>query len=206
MPISTGFPDASVQLVPPEAVVLTVPWHRTETTWLPVPGMICQLLVNEIRVGAQVPQFTVRGVPQLSDALSEPQVLPRRAQNPESLSGVHTQAPWLQLWPVGQGVVVVEYVHVPALHVPGVTGVTRSPPAEHVAAGGWLQTTPAQGSPLHWPAEQPEEHGASEDVYLHWPVAPSHIPGDAQVRRLEPTHEGPGGWLQCTLAQRSCVQ
>jgi hypothetical protein len=46
MPMSTGFPAASVQLVPPFGVVPMVPWQRTETTWLPVPGMICQLLVK----------------------------------------------------------------------------------------------------------------------------------------------------------------
>jgi len=35
-----------LQLVPPDAVVVTVPAQRTETTCEPVPGISCQLLVK----------------------------------------------------------------------------------------------------------------------------------------------------------------
>lgn len=42
-----------------------------------------------------------------------------------------------------------------------------------VAAGGELQGTPAHGSPLHTPPEQPKSHSVSFGVYEHAPLAQS---------------------------------
>ena len=137
--------------------------------------MICQLLVNTMRVGHvpqlalreapqlsvpaalphdipsceqnaaslsgtqhALPQLTVLAAPQLSVPLALPHAFPSREQNVASLSGVHAQAPCKQLCPLGHAAEVVAYEHAPvaALHVPGVTPVTRSPFAAHVSAGG----------------------------------------------------------------------
>jgi hypothetical protein len=44
------------------------------------------------------------------------------------------------------------------------------------AAGGWLHTMPAHGSPLHTPLVHPLGHGVSVDGYVvHEPLL--HAPG-----------------------------
>jgi hypothetical protein len=67
------------------------------------------------------------------------------------LDVIGTHAPWLQVCPLGQLVVAVEYAQAPvvATQLPGDSAVVRPPDAEHDGAGGWLQVTPAHLSPLH---------------------------------------------------------
>jgi hypothetical protein len=52
-------------------------------------------------------------------------------------------------------IVVLEYVQLPPLQVPLAAYVRRAEPLAQSAAGGVVQLTPAQGSPMHAPLLQP---------------------------------------------------
>jgi hypothetical protein len=53
---------------------------------------------------------------------------------------------------------------VPPLQVPDAAKVRRVVPFAQVAAGGMLQVTPAHGSPMQAPFEQPFAHVVSVDA------------------------------------------
>jgi hypothetical protein len=63
---------------------------------------------------------------------------------------------------------------VPPAHVPGVFETSSVLAFAHVEAGGVLQLTPAQGSPVQEPAEQPLAQACVVEPYAQTPW--SHVP------------------------------
>ena len=121
---------------------------------------------------------TVRALPQLSVPLFVPHVAPRRVQNAASVSPVHP-AHTLPLHPK------LHEVCAPATHAPPL----------HVLAA--VATPFAQLAPAH---------AVSVCAYVHWavPLAPEHVPGPLNVRRVVPFAQvAPGGVLHVTAAHGS---
>jgi len=80
----------------PHELVIVPHWKG----WHSTAGQTPTLLVEHERPPEHDPQLTVRALPQLSAAVTDPQVLPRREQNAEFDSAAHTHALFTQLCPV----------------------------------------------------------------------------------------------------------
>lgn len=90
----------------------------------------------------------------------------------------------------------------PAEHVPVAAYVRRVEPLAHVGEGGMVQVTPAHGSPLHAPPEQPNGHIVSVGVYEQLPML--QVPVAEYVRRVVPLrHVAAGGMVHVTPAHGS---
>lgn len=83
----------------------------------------------------------------------------------------------------------------PAAQLPGFAYTRRVVAFAQVFAGGMLHVTPAHGSGLHAPPEQPNWHVVSVGAYEQAP--PEQVPVEAYVRRVvELRHDAAGGVLQ----------
>jgi hypothetical protein len=96
-------------------------------------------------------------------------------------------------------------VQLPALQLPAWAKVRAVVPSTQVALGGWLQVTPAQGSPAQAPPWQPFGQEMLIDAYEHEPLL--HVPGELYDRSVMlSAHSGTGGWSHETPAQGSPAQ
>jgi hypothetical protein len=108
--------DASVTAVPSGSCTEQVPLVVPAAALHEIAGVVLEEMLPEplpvavtVSVCMQVPQLvTVRAVPQLSSALADPQVLPRRAQKAASDSATHCPGSFLPLQPQARQARIVE--------------------------------------------------------------------------------------------------